>query len=459
MYLRFIFLLICFFLIHFSDAQKSFTLDEAIKYAKTNSIRLNIQKTDIRDVEGQIKEYYAIGLPKLSGSVSYNYFLKLPTSIFPNFLDPAVYDILFDENVIPRRDIDAGPGIPVQFGTKNNLTASLDLNALLFDGSFFVGLKAQKLYRELIIKQINQSESELAYQVTKAYLAALAIRDNLELVQKNISNIEKVKKELNEIYTSGLIEKLDVDRVELSLQNLSVEKEKLDRVSSISLNVLKFQMSYPLNEEIQLSENLNDALNKSYVEIMDPSFKLNPQQRPEYSVINQSLTLTEINIKRHKVAYLPSLYGFASYQQSLQRDKLFDSADNPWFPTSMVGLKLNVPIFDGFDKKAKIMRARTMYDKTKLQLAEFENAANLEFENAKIQYLNASVTIESRKKSLALADKIYETARIKFKEGIGSSLEITSAERDVYQSQANMLDAQISLINAKVDLDKSMGKF
>ena len=84
--------------------------------------------------------------------------------------------------------------------------------------------------------------------------------------------------------------------------------------------------------------------------------------------------------------------------------------------------------------------------------------ANLEFENARTQYLNASTTIESRKKSLALAEKIYETSRIKFKEGIGSSLEITSAERDVYQTQANLLDAQINLINAKVDLDKSMGK-
>lgn len=77
-----------------NQGTKSFSLKEAIDYAKINNQQLNIQKLNIQDVEGQLKEYYAIGLPKLSGSVSYNYFLKLPTSIFPNFISPAIYDVL-----------------------------------------------------------------------------------------------------------------------------------------------------------------------------------------------------------------------------------------------------------------------------------------------------------------------------------------------------------------------------
>jgi outer membrane protein len=451
-------LLLLFLVTSISNAQSKFTLQEAIDYAKSNSISLNTDRLNIKDADGQIKEYYAIGMPKLSASVSYNYFLELPTSIFPNFLSPAIYEVLFDENLVPRRDIDGGPGIPVQFGTKHNLTANLNFNTLLFDGSFFVGLKAQKLYKELIIKQINQSEADLRFQVTKAYMAALAIQENIQLVEKNIANLEKVKKELSEIYAAGFIEKLDVDRIELSLQNLKTEKEKLDRIAEISINVLKFQMSFPTEKQLVLTEKMDEVLNKSYLEIMDPSIRLNIQHRPEYEVISQSLKLTEINIKRHKVSYLPSLFGFASYQQSLQRNKLFDKNDNNWFPTSLVGLQLNIPIFDGLDKKAKISRAKVLHEKTHMQYKAFEYGAQLEFQNARTQYLNASMSIESRKKSLALAEKIYEIANIKFKEGIGSSLEITSAERDVYQSQANLLDAQIQLIHAKIDLDKSMGK-
>ncbi|MBK6860187.1 MAG: TolC family protein [Saprospiraceae bacterium] len=447
-----------FSILNQATAQKSLSLKEAIEYAKINNQHLNIQKLNIKDVEGQLKEYYAIGLPKLSGSVSYNYFLKLPTSIFPNFISPAIYDVLFDENLLPRRDIDAGPGVPVQFGTKNNLTAGLEFSTLLFDGSFFVGLKAQRLYKDLIVKQINQTESEVKYNVTKAYLGALAIQENLKILTKNISNLQKVNSDLNEIYKSGLIEKLDVDRTELSLQNLNTEKEKLQRLANITINVLKFQINFPYEQELTLSETLNDLLNTSYLEIMDPSIQLNYNARPEYPVILQGLQLAEINIKRYKTAYLPSLYGFASIQESLQRNKLFDSKDNDWFPTSLVGLNLSVPIFDGFDKKGKIIRAKMLLDKTKLQQKEFESGAQLEFENARIQYLNASVTIESRKKTVTLAESIYNSSKIKFKEGVGSSLELSNAERDLYQAQANLLDAQINLIQAKVDLDKSMGK-
>ena len=93
-----------------------------------------------------------------------------------------------------------------------------------------------------------------------------------------------------------------------------------------------------------------------------------------------------------------------------------------------------------------------------MQFAEFERGVDLEFQNAKTQYINALATLESRKKSLDLADRIYLTTKTKFKEGVGSSLEITQAERDLYSAQANVLEAQYNLIQSKVDLDKALGK-
>ncbi|MBK7224399.1 MAG: TolC family protein [Saprospiraceae bacterium] len=135
-------------------SQQRFSLEEAVQRAQKSNGRLNIQKLDAVDAEHQLKEYYAIGMPKLSGGVSYNYFLDIPTNILPDFISPSIYGILIKENLIPSKPIDFGSGVPVQFGTKNNLTAKLDLSALIFDGSFFVGLKAQQLYRELIKKTI-----------------------------------------------------------------------------------------------------------------------------------------------------------------------------------------------------------------------------------------------------------------------------------------------------------------
>lgn len=442
----------------FSNGQKSFSLQESIQYGVKNSNALKIQSLDVIDAKDLLTEYKSIGMPKIKAGVDYSYFVDIPTSIIPDFLSPALYNILFDENLLPRRDITGGSGIPAQFGTKNILTGKLELSTLLFDGSFFVGLKAQKMYTELINRQIGQSVVEIKYQITKAYLAAQSVEANIKIIERNIGNLNKLFKEVNEIYKTGLAEKLDVDRLELSIQNLTIEKEKLERFYQITKRLLKYQMSYPLNDEIILSESFDALVNQSYLDVMDPSIQLNIQNRAEYAVLEQTRQLTEINIKRYKVSYFPSLYGFASVQRSLQRNDLFDGDENKWFPTSIVGLNLSVPIFDGFDRKAKISKAKTLLNRTNLQISEFERGVNLAYDNAKTQYLNALNTYESRKKTLLLAEKIYNTSQIKFKEGVGSSLEVNNAERDMYSAQANVLDAQTNLINAKIDFDKVMGK-
>ncbi len=438
--------------------QRSFTLKEAVDYAVKNSQTLKIQQLDVKDAQDLLTEYKSIGMPKLSAGVNYTHFIDIPTNILPDFISPTVYDVLFDENLLPRRDINYGKGIPAQFGTKNTLTGKLELSTLLFDGSFFVGLKAQALYKDLILRQIAQSETELKFQVAKAYMASIAVQTNMQILDKNIDNLNKLYKEVSEIFKTGLSEKLDVERLELSLQNLQVEREKLKRLLEITKNVLKYQMSYPLNDEIELTQNFEEMVNGSYIDVMDPGIQLNINNRAEYAVIEQAKKLAEINIKRYKMSYYPSLYGFASAQRVLQRNDLFDKNENKWFPTTLAGVNLNIPIFDGFERKSKLRKAKTLLERTNFQMSEFERGASLAFDNSKTQYLNALTTYDSRKKTLILAEKIYNTSLIKFKEGVGSSLEVNMAERDMYSAQANVLDAQTALINAKIDLDKSLGK-
>ncbi|NOT37751.1 MAG: TolC family protein, partial [Saprospiraceae bacterium] len=454
-----IYINLCFLVIDPSlFAQKSFTLNEAIQYAEKNSKALQIQKLDINDAEDVLTEYKSIGMPKLTGGINYSYFIDIPTNILPDFISPSVYEVLFDENILPRKDLTFGSGIPAQFGTKNNLTAKLELSTLIFDGSFFVGLKAQKLYRELITKQLVQSTAEVRYQVTKAYMATIAVNNNIEILDKNINNLTKVYNEMNQIYKAGLTEKLDVERLELSLLNLNSEKEKLNRLYEITKQLLKYQMSFPLSENIELTQSFDELMLSSAINVTDPSFNLNFQNRPEYDVINQGIQLAEINIKRFKVSYLPSIFGFATAQESLQRNNLFDGDENKWFPTTIVGVGMNVPIFDGFERKSKISKAKTLLNRSQMQKSEFERGVTLAYENAKIQYANAANTLETKKKTLSLAEKIYQTSQTKFKSGVGSSLEISTSERDVYSAQANLLEAQLNLIYAKIDLDKALGK-
>lgn len=424
--------------------QQNFSLEEAIGYGLAANNKIKLAKIEVADAEGQLLEYKSIGIPKVNASVDYNYFPQVPQFLIPRqFIDP---------------DAPEGSFTLLPAGTEQSMVAKIDASAILFDAGWLVGLKAQRLYRELVTRQGESSEDEVKAGVTKAYLSILIAEKNKEVLDKNISNLTKTLKETKAIYENGFAEKLDVDRLQLSFNNLNVEAEKLNRLIAISYNLLKFQMGYPMGDEITISDDLEMLMAKFTAEVVEMDAPIDFNTRSEYSAIQLGEELAKINIRRYRMSYIPVLNAFGSHQQQLQRNNLFDEQENGWFGTTVVGLSLKVPVFDGLDRKAKIQRARILLDKTLIQKNDFERAVTLEIKNARTAYLNSRQSVSTTEKSLELAQEIYNTTQIKFKEGVGSSLEVAQAERELYTAQANFTNALYELLIAKSDLDKAIGK-
>jgi outer membrane protein len=426
------------------DAEQ-FSLLEAIAYAQGESNSVRAAQLEIARSKAEVQEYTAIGIPKVNGGVEYNYFLHLPTSLIPN-----------DAFTIPGAPAPPPGYSETQFGTKNSLTFELSLNTLVFDGSYFVGLKASRGLMEMTKRQADLTKYDIKYLVVKAYLQVLIAEENKGVLLRNVENIQKMRDETQVFLDNGMVEQLDVDRLDLSLSNLQVELEMLARQTELAYNVLKFQMNYPLEDEVALLDNLEDVLALPDAADLDGEIALD--RRIETDIMKQTIRLNELNTKRFRMGYLPSLSAFAVHQQVLQRDDLFDVAQPGFFPTTIIGLKLNVPIFDGFDKAAKIKKSKIDVQKFQLQLNDLERNITLQVTNARATYSNATGRLVSQDKNLALAEKILKTTRIKYREGVGSSLEMTQAEQELYRTQANRLNALYELVVAKADLDKALGK-
>ncbi len=426
---------------------QSFTMREAIEYARENHNEVKRALLDISDADGNIKEYTAIGMPKLNGGVEMQHFIDVPTSILPR---GSFFEGDPDQGIPPNPVED----LEVQFGVKNILTASLSADVLLFDGSFFVGLQAAKLFKDLVAKQTKATQYNLGVDVAKAYLGVLVAYRNQEILNKNIENLQQTFSESKEIYQEGFIEKLDLDRLELSINNLLSEAQKLEGAIEISKNVLKFSMGYPLEEDIELSETFDELTLSEYDGLTLLETQVAYGNREEYEALQKADELNDLNIKRLKMAYVPTLRGFASYSQVLQGNKFVSGA---WFPTTVVGASLNVPIFDGFDKKSKIARARIEKEQNQLTISDFERAVDLQVENGKKALSNALESAEANDRNLALAQAIYDTALIKYREGVGSSLEVSQAEGDLFSAQGNLITALYEVLVAKVDLENALG--
>ena len=430
-----------------SQGQEEFSFDDAITYGLENHNSIKDSYLELADATSNIKEYWAIGLPQVTADLGFTHYLTLPTSIIPagSFFegDP-------DQGIAPNPPED----LAVQFGTTNNINAGLNLDALLFDGSFFVGLQAAKMIKELRQRQIDITKEEIAGNVAKSYLAVLVADQNIGIINKNITNLQTTLNETQQIYENGFAEKLDVDRLTLSLSNLQNERDKLLGIRELTKNVLKFQMGYPLDQDIQLKQTLDDVLLPEQEIESSLSEQLQLENRAEYVALLAGKNLSEINIKQLKMQYLPSLRANAGYAQQLQANSLSDAS---WFPVAYIGASLSVPIFDGRDKSAKIDRARIALDKQNIAIEDFGRAVTLQTENAKIDFINANKTVTNTEESLDLAEHIYETTQIKYREGVGSSVELTQAERELYSAQSNYSNALYDLLVAKVNLDIALG--
>ncbi len=445
------------------SAQTAFTLEEAMAYAETHAPATRIARADLAEAEGQIKETTSIGIPKVNGDVSYTYFTEIPAQLLPDFITPAIYGVLAGEQVEGPNGPIAVPAAsnaftPVQFGQKNSLSLGGTANFLLFDATFFIALKGARLYRNLAVRTVEQTEYQTHAQVSRAYLATLIARRNLETLDRNVLNLQQTLSETDAIYKEGFVEKLSVDRLRLTLNNLRAQRETLTQVEAISKNLLKFQMGYPVTEEIGLSTPLDEAIGDARVAALMADADFDVSRRPEFATLKVADSLNAVDLQRIKAGYYPSLTGVASLSRQLQRDNLFDSNQASWIPSSFVGVSLNVPIFDGFTKRAQRQRALARTDKTRVQIDQFTQSARLALANSRAVVSNARLAVELREASIELAEEIYSVAQIKFREGVGSSLEVNQAQAELYAAQDALTQALYDLAVAFSDYQDAIGE-
>ena len=344
------------------NAQKvnNFTVKQAVDYAINNSIAVKNALIDIKIQQQTNREITAAALPQINGSAGLNYNPNIAVQSLPDFISPATYQVLVNQGV---KDGNGQPisfpaggfnNIAAQFGVPWVANAGVDLSQLLFDGQVFVGLQARKTVMDFARKQVEVTQEQIKANVFKIYYQLVVGKQQVTSIDANIERFEKLLNDTKEIYKQGFAEKLDVDKVQVQLNNLKTEKVKVTNQLSIGNTGLKFLMNMPQKDSLMLTDSLTEDELKS--NILDEQYSYD--NRKEIQLLNTALKLNEYSVKRFKLSRIPTLAAFASYQKNAQRNNFNFFNDGPWFTASLVGVKLNVPIFDGFARRSKIESAK-----------------------------------------------------------------------------------------------------
>jgi outer membrane protein TolC len=420
-----------------SDTAANFSLKQAIDYSQTHQNSILNARIDEDIAKNTVKQTIGIGLPQISGNANFQDFIKVPTTLLPG-------------------EIFGQPGIqvPVKFGVKYQSSAGLEINQLLFDGSYLVGLQASRTFKELSNKNLKRTRIETAVAVTKAYYSVLVSNEQLDLLDVNLERLRKSRNDTEAMFKNGFVEKIDVDRLTVLNNNLETERENVIRLLALNVNLLKFQMGMTISSQLTLTDSISGLQSDHTVSASDTSAY---QNRIEYSLLQTQKKLNEFDLKRYKSQFLPSLSAFGSTSQSFQANKFSQLYDRN-FPATVVGLRLSVPIVSGGIKLYQVRNAKLLILKTKNDLVNLQNGINLEVEQSRTTYLNGLKSLDNQKRNMELAQEVLRVTKIKYEEGVGSSIEVTTAETSLKETQNNYINALYDLLINKVNMDKALGK-
>lgn len=427
------------------EKKTSFTLKEAQDFAIENSYFTRSAMMDVEMAERKVKEITGLGLPQISGSASYNYFIDIPVQLAPaNSFDPSAPDDQFVE---------------FQFGTKNNMKAGIYMNQMLFDGSYIVGVKASKTYRELAYTSQAKTNAEIKRDIVKAYGTALVAKLNYEYVQKNEVTLKQLVEENTAMQEAGFMEEKDLDQVKLLLLNTQSVLINTRNAYKVSLDVLKFTMGKPVADQIVLTDSL-PAIKEPFLDKEgNLAAKLQLENHVDYRTAFVNMQAQDLNWSNEKVGYFPKLYGFLTYEgNSFGNTFNHFSSDGRWFPTSIVGLQMDIPIFTGGVRHQKVQQAQVGFEQAELQLKQAEEGLYLDLANKRNNYEAAMNQLENTDENLELSERIRDQTRIKYKAGTTTSVELTQTENQYLQSQINYVSAMLDVINAKAELDYALGR-
>lgn len=462
----YLFVLTMFVFANSSQAQQttsSFTLEQAIAYALENSVSTKNAILDERIADAKVKETIGIGLPQIDGSVQLMHNQKLGRF----FNQVAVLEQFTGETINAAPTDIAAVNSPFQL--KSNGTAGITVSQLIFNSSYLVGLKASSAYRDLARKQVKQTEQQIIEGVAKAYFGALINQERIKLFDVNIARVDSLFVTIKAFNKQGFAESIDVDRTEVTLNNLIAERDKFAGVQELSLAILKFQMNYPQDQELSLTTELASMpVNRDLTEFeQDWSYA----KRIDFSILESNRQLQDLNIKNEYSKALPSLVGFANFgmnTQSADIGGLFVTQTNisddgivgpdKWYPTTYFGVTLNVPIFSGMQRNYQIKQAKLTALKIENAFIATKQGIDLEIKSGKVSYNNALKGLDTQTRNRELADKIARVTKIKFQEGVGSSLEVVEAESALREAQINYFSALYDAIISKIDLMKAYGK-
>lgn len=407
------------------------TLQECIDYALSNKPGVQQSVIDEEIGERDIKSALSGWLPQINGNGTFNHNFKQQTQALTT----------------------DGVTSYLTFGAKNTSSFVLQADQQFLNAGLIQASKTAKYFRQQYKQNTENTKINTIVDVSKAFYDILTSKEQLNIIAENIARLEKQFKDANAQYEAGLVDKTDFQRAQISLSNSKADLKRTTELLKYKYAYLRELIGYDANKEFGLSYDKND-MEKEVV--IDTNQMVAYQDRVEYRLLETQRQLQRINTSYNKWAYVPSLSGFYNYGFNYQNQELGSLYDRN-FPSSVIGLKLTVPIFLGGKRTQEIKKSQLQERRIDLDMVNTKNQINTQYEQAMATYKANLNDLNTSRANVEISKQVYTTIKLQYDEGIKTYLDLTTAETDLRTTQINYLNSLYSLLSSKLDVKQALG--
>lgn len=403
------------------------TLDDLINYALSNQIEVKQAQLDREIGEREIASALSGWFPQINANGNLTHFMQLPTA-----------------NV---------NGQNIAMGQKNTAALTFQADQAIINPGLFQASRAAKYIRQQNVLNLESSRINTVVDVSKAYYDILTSEEQINIIQENIARLNRQYTEANARYETGLVDKTDYKRAQISLNNANAELKTAMEFRKYKYDFLKTLLGMNPSAAISLSFANQDM--ESNV-LMDTTEVVNMANRVEFQQLQTLKDIQELNTQYQRWQFLPRLGAFANYGLNYRNNNFGDMFGNN-FPQSSVGLSLSFPIFQGGKRIQEIRKSELQESRIDLDIVNLENQIGAEYSAAMANYRSNINEWRNAKENVELSEEVYNTIKLQYDAGVKTYLELMTAETDLKTSQLNYLNSLYAVLASKLDIQKALG--
>lgn len=414
------------------------TIDKAVSIALQKNYDIQIAQLGIQKAEEQITEAYSGAWPKLSLSGQYTRNLKSPVLFIP-----------------PNTPFNPSPNtLTFSIGAKNSYNVGVTLSQTIFDPRLGTAISIAEKYSKYSDLSGESAKDDVIAQVKESFYNVLLSKKLVDVNEQGYKVAQANYENTGALYKQGAASEYDYLRAEVQLANVKPMLIEAKNNLQLAKNFLKNLLALDLNTTIDVEGEFK--VEKVSPDLMERSNEILKDKNPALRRLSIQKLMLEENVNIEKAAYLPTLSAFGNYDWQTQ-DNTFKFSDYNWANTITVGLSLTYTLFDGFKRSARIQQAKIDVENLEVTKNKTEAGLRIGLMQSKLKMEEALDRIEAQEKSVQQAQRALEIAQTRYKEGVGTQLEILDTQNSLTQTRINYEKAVYDFLVAKTEWEKVLG--